>query len=325
MAPAERAGPSFDATSPRPMRAPSDDTAAPQGDSSANRVAIVSMVSAVAFFSLGDMVMKIATARLPTGEVISVRAVFALALVLGMLHMRGEMRGVLRLGRPVVLLRAALEACVVVIFVSSLGKLTLGDLTTITQTTPIMMTAIAALVLKEQVGWRRWTATFVGFVGVVFVARPQGGELNPWVFAGVAVAVFVAIRDMVTRYLPADVTTGAATLASTVAAGLGGLALGLGETWRAPAPADIGLTAAAACLTTIGNLMIIRAFRAGEISVVSPFRYTVIPFALLFGWLAFGERPGASALFGILLIVGSGLYTLHRERLRRRAERDEGV
>jgi drug/metabolite transporter (DMT)-like permease len=117
--------------------------------------------------------------------------------------------------------------------------------------------------------------------------------------------------------LPPEIRAGTVSVASSAAALAAGLGLGLFETWRAPTGDEVALAALAAAMTTGGNLGLIVAMRAGDVSIVAPFRYAVIPFALLLGWLVFGEKPDASAMIGIALIVGSGLYTLHRERVRR--------
>jgi drug/metabolite transporter (DMT)-like permease len=180
------------------------------------------------------------------------------------------------------------------------------------------MTALAALVLKESVGWRRWSAALVGFLGVTLVAKPGAGALDGWVLVGLGVAFLVALRDLVTRFTPAGVSTSAVTLMTTLTAGAAAATLAPFEIWRAPTSKELALCAAAAFCTTMGNIFIIRAFRMGEASVVSPFRYVVIPIALMWGYLAFGEAPDAWAIGGIALIAGAGIYTLHRERVRAR-------
>lgn len=284
-----------------------------------NRAAVVAMVAAVAAFSLSDMTMKTLATHQPTGENLVLRALFATPMAFLFTRARGETISLRQMGRPILLVRAACEVAIVGLFISALPFLKLGDAITITQTTPLLMTALAAAVFKETVGWRRWAATAVGFAGVVLVARPGAQGLNPWALSALAVAALVAVRDMITRYVPPEISTGVVTLMTTTAAGLAGVALAPFERWAAPAPATLALAATAAALTLVGNVLIIKAFRIGEASFVSPFRYAVIPFSLLWGFLAFGERPDALALAGIALIVGAGLYTLSRERARRSA------
>lgn len=303
-------------TAPDRPAAPPD----PTSRGADNSAAIVAMIAAVGTFSLGDMVMKMLGEALPTGQTLVTRATIALALVAIAARLRGETITLAQVRTPILWVRSACEMTLVALFVSSLPHMKLGDLTTITQSTPLMMTAMAALILKEPVGWRRWSATAVGFIGVAMVARPGANGLDPWALAAVAVAFLVAVRDMITRVVPPRVSIATITAMTTLAAGAGGVALAPFETWVAPSLQQMALTAAAAALTTIGNLFIIRAFRIGEASAVSPFRYAVIPFSLVWGFLAFGETPDGMAVAGIALIVGAGVYTLYRERkLARRA------
>ncbi|MBL8587169.1 MAG: DMT family transporter [Methylobacteriaceae bacterium] len=299
---------------------------APPGPAEAQRAgvgrAIVAVLISMACFSVGDTVMKFATARMPVGEMITIRSVFAIGLALAVaLHFGAGLSGA-GLRHPVFWLRAVLEAAVTALFVSLLGKLTLGDMTTLAQMIPILMTAFAAVFLREAVGWRRWAATLTGFAGVVVVARPGAEGLNVWALAALFCAALVAARDLLTRQLPPQIRAGTVSVASSVAALAAGLGLGLFETWRAPTGAEIALAALAAAMTTGGNLGLIVAMRAADVSLVAPFRYSVIPFAFLAGFLVFDERPDAYGLIGIALIVGSGLYTLHRERVRSRERRE---
>lgn len=282
--------------------------------------AIVLVIISMACFSVGDTTMKFATARMPVGEMIAIRSVFAVAMAFALAARLGAGLSRDGLESPLFWARSILEGVVTALFISLLGKLTLGDMTTLAQMIPILMTAFAALFLGEAVGWRRWAATLVGFAGVVCVARPGSQGFNPWALAALACAALVAARDLMTRYLPPAIRAGTVSVASSFAAAASGLGLGLFETWRAPNGAEIALAALAATMTTTGNLAIIMAMRAGDVSTVAPFRYTVIPFALLAGFLVFGERPDAFALVGIALIVGSGLYTLHREQVRKREQ-----
>jgi drug/metabolite transporter (DMT)-like permease len=293
----------------------------PSPSASDNRGAILSMIASMGFFSLNDMTMKLLSASAPTGQTIVTRTAFALVFIVLATRLRGERFPLAQMRRPLLLARAACEMAIVALFVSSLRSLKLGDATAINQATPLMITGLAPLALKETVGWRRWAAALVGFFGVVLVARPGADGVNPWALVALAVAAVVATRDIITRFIPADVPTASLTLMSAIAGGLGGLALAPFEHWVAPSAAQIGLAAFAAAMTTAGNLFIILAFRRGEVSAVSPFRYAVIPFSLLWGFLAFGERPDAVALAGIGLIVAAGLYTLHRERALRQAAR----
>ncbi|HEX2136371.1 MAG TPA: DMT family transporter, partial [Microvirga sp.] len=131
----------------------------------------------------------------------------------------------------------------------------------------------------------------------------------------------VAARDLATRRVGSAVPTAVVTLSGTAAVTLAGLALAATEAWRAPAGGEIALLALAAVLVTAGNLAIVTAFRVGEIAAVSPFRYSVVLTSLAAGYLVFGDWPDPSSGLGIALVVASGVYTLHRERVRAQGSR----
>jgi drug/metabolite transporter (DMT)-like permease len=233
----------------------------------------------------------------------------------GHLARLGELR------RRSLLFRGVLEASIATAFVTALGALPLADITAILLMAPLLITALSMIVFGEQVGWRRWSAVVVGFIGMLMVVRPGGATLPlvPLLLA-LASVVGVALRDLMTRKMPADIPTVLATTTSTLGTLVGGLILvGLGGEWRPISPTIALSLAAAAGFVVVGNYAIVEACREAELAVVSPFRYTVIVWAVILGFLVFGEWPVPLAMGGIALIVGSGIYTLHRERIRRRA------
>jgi drug/metabolite transporter (DMT)-like permease len=219
---------------------------------------------------------------------------------------------------PVVILRAVLEASIAFLFITSVAVLPLANITAVLQATPIIMTLIAALVGMEQVGWRRWSAVIVGFAGVLLIVRPGLAGFDLYALLAFATAALVAGRDFATRAIGAHVPSIIVTLSTSIGVCLAGFALGVAEDWRPLQAFDLGVLLAAAILVTAGNLAVITAFRGTEVSLISPFRYTNVPSAIILGFAVFGELPDRLAVAGIALIVGSGLYTLHRERLRRR-------
>ena len=282
----------------------------------ANRSGIVAMLTAMTLFTANDTFLKIATADLPPGQIMALRGVFAVALVVALIAGRGEARRLASLGDPVVLARAAVEALIAFLFITSLARLPIANVNAILQATPIIMTLIAVALGLEQVGWRRWSAVLVGFAGVLLIVKPGLAGMNPYAALALGAAALVAVRDLVTRRVGREVPTAVITLAAATSVMLAGFALALTETWRAPSGREIGLLAVAAVFVSLGNLAVVKAFRVGEISVVSPFRYSVILTSLVAGYLVFGEWPDLVACLGIGLVVASGVYTLHREQRR---------
>lgn len=283
-----------------------------------NRRGIVAMLLAMAFFVVNDSLLKLAAATAPAGQIMALRGLFATAIALAIVAAAGELRGLARLASPAVLGRAVLEAVVAFLFISSLPRLPLAVLTAIVQSTPLIMTVAMVLLGMERVRWRRWSAIIVGFVGVLVIVRPGAEGFDLYALVAVAVALLVAARDLATRFVPSDVPSTVVALASTASVGLAGLLAGLGEDWP-PLPArELSYIGGAAVLVTLGNLANIVAFRGTDVSVVAPFRYSVILWAILLGLVIFGELPEPSAFVGIALVVASGVYTIHREQVRRR-------
>jgi drug/metabolite transporter (DMT)-like permease len=284
------------------------------------------MVTAMALFTANDTLTKVATADLPAGQIMAVRGRFSLLFVSGLIVAFGQVRRLKEIRSPIVALRGVLEAGVALTFLTALGQLQLANVTAILQATPLILTLFAVLFGLEAVGWRRWMAIAVGFVGVLLIVKPSVGGFN--VFAGLAFvsAVGVAIRDLVTRSVAGHIPTVLVACASTAAVTLLGVGMAAFEEWR-PLSSTVTLQlAAAAFFVTLGNLAIVKAFRIGELSVVSPFRYAVILTSLLAGYLVFGELPDLASVLGIVLVVLSGLYALHREQVRMRgAGRKEPV
>jgi drug/metabolite transporter (DMT)-like permease len=158
----------------------------------------------------------------------------------------------------------------------------------------------------------------VGFVGVLLVVQPGVAGVDVYALLAFVAAVVVACRDFATRAVGAHVPSVVITLSTTAGVCLAGFLLGAAEDWRPLETADLGLLAAAAALVTAGNFAVITAFRGTDVSAVSPFRYSNVPLAIVLGLVVFGEVPDLFAGLGIVLIVGSGVYTIHRERVRRR-------
>jgi drug/metabolite transporter (DMT)-like permease len=283
-----------------------------------NRRGIVAMLLAMAFFIANDSLLKLASATLPAGQIMAIRGLFATAMALSIVAATRQLGSLRKLASPFGVLRACLEAVVAFLFISSLSHLPLAVLTAIVQSTPLIMTLAMVMLGLERVRWRRWSAIVIGFIGVLVIVRPGPEGLNVYAFVALAAAVLVAARHLATRFAPPEVPSTVVALASTAAVGLAGLLAGVAETWPPLAALEFSYILGAAILVTLGNLANIVAFRDTDVSVVSPFRYSVILWAILSGLVIFGELPDPTAFLGIALIVASGVYTIHRERVRHR-------
>jgi len=294
------------------------------GRLSPNTVGILAMTVGSACFVVNDSFVKLASEAMPTTQIVALRGVFATALVVGLAYASGALAQAPRMLNAAVVIRGFLELTVAILFITALSRMSLPDITAILQSVPLMVTALSVIFLGLKVGWRRWAAVVAGFVGVLMVVQPNPSNLNEAALLALLSAFGVAARDLVTRRIDPAIPSMLVALVTTAALMLYGFAVGpMTGGWTVPDARGIALLAAAAFLVATGNYLVIVAMRTGDISVISPFRYSIILFALALGYGIWGDLPDALALGGILLIVGSGVYIIHRERVRARAERAE--
>ncbi|MXN67373.1 EamA family transporter [Stappia sp. GBMRC 2046] len=289
-----------------------------------NRRAIVAIVIAMLAGIGNDVFAKLAAERLPLGEIIFFRGLMALAMVVSLSIVMRKKVTARMLRHPMVLARTAANGLGTVLFLSALFHLPLANSIAILQALPLVITAGAAIFLAERVGWQRWSAILVGFVGVLIVARPGAEGFDYWAVVAFAGVLLSALRDLISKRTPAEIPSIALNIASLIAIILIGLSLSARETWLVPTSHDLLLLAAAAAFFTAANLLIIISVRLGDIAAVSPFRYTIVVWAIALGFLVWGEVPDALTLTGSAIIVGAGLFTFFRERRLARAARAAG-
>lgn len=279
-----------------------------------NVVSILAMTASVASFAMSDVLVKLALDLMPTGQLIIIRNSIATLMVLLVCIALGHLR--LPAGAPKGLLawRMLGEAGSTLAWLGGLATLSIADATAIFQITPIAITAAGAVFLGEKVGWRRWLAAVVALVGVLIIARPGTGAFSMAGFLILLSVAFIVLRDITTRGIKETVPTMMLTLMSAAASGVAGLALAPFETWVTPNWAEILILAAGAATLTTGYALMTVSVRTGEIAAAMPFRYTGIIFALVAGYLIWGDWPDPITLVGIAIVAAAGVYTLHRER-----------
>ena len=281
------------------------------------------MVLAMLGFAIEDMFIKQMAGALPVGQIIAVLG-FGGALVFAIV-IRAQGRRVWdgEALHPLVLTRNALEIGGTVCFVTALARVDISTASAILQATPLAVTLGAALFLGESVGWRRWLAIAVGFAGVLLIVRPGTARFDPDALFAIGAVIGLGGRDLVTRAVPRGISSMKLSTYAFAALVPTGIVLMLvqGEGPVTPDRADTIRLVAAVFLGMAAYSAIVAATRIGDLSVVSPFRYTRLVFALVIGALAFGERPDGVTLAGAALIVCSGLYTLWREARHGRASK----
>jgi drug/metabolite transporter (DMT)-like permease len=278
--------------------------AGPVYSSKDNLRGILAMLVSMALLIVNDALFKVAAASLPLGQAIFLRGLFSSLLTIALIVYLGLLSALPRLGEGKVLFRGAAEIAATLLYLTALVQMPIAEATAILQFTPLAITAGAALFLGAPVGWRRWTATFAGFVGVLVIIRPGAALLS---------VVFVAARDLTTRQLGKHIPTMVITFSSGIAvmgASLGFLAA---EQWRWPEPPALLALFAAGALLLAGQYWVIVAMRAGDIAIVAPFRYSIILWAILAGFLIWRELPDLATWIGIAIVTAAGLYTFLRE------------
>lgn len=287
----------------------------------ANRRGILAIVSAMACFAGNDAIVKVVARHMPLGEVLFVRGLMVCVLVGSILAALGHLRNLRHAASPRVIVRSGFEAMAALLFTSALIRMPIAELSTIVLMSPLIITALSVLIFGEVVGWRRWSAILVGFLGVLFVVKPTPGAFDVWAMVGLACAFASAGRDLMTRRLPPGVPSIVVSFMAAVAVTVVGAALGVSETWQPIAWDELGLLAVGAVLLAAGNFLVVLAYRDVDVSAVAPFRYSLLIWAGMAGYFIFGEVPDRWSAAGAALIVGSGVYALHREAMRAREAR----
>lgn len=287
--------------------------------SAANRRGIALMTASTAVFVVNDALVKYVSETLPAMQLIFIRGVLASALLLAGMHAMGATRHLGQVMLRPVLLRSGLDAVATVVFLTALFHLPLANASAINMATPLFITLFSVVLLKERVNAGRWLAIGIGFAGVLLVVQPSVQGFNGYALLAVLASVLHAARDTSTRLIPDHVPSILVTLATAVAVTLLTGLLSLVEGWQPMRGRELGLLATAALLVAVGYHLLISSMRVGEMSVVAPFRYTNLLYALVLGYLIWSDVPNALAWAGIALLVGAGLYVLHSERERARA------
>lgn len=278
--------------------------------------AVALALASYACFSTADALIKLAAARLPVEQIALLMSGFALLPVLLLTRGAGGLAA-LRPRRPrLTLARGALTALGSLAAWQAFARLPLADAYAILFLAPILVTAFSALFLGEAVGIRRWSAAAVGFLGVLLMVRPDfaalgSGHLLALAAAGLGAASFCVLKKI------GDGETSAAILlvlflSIALIAGPGAF---LG--WRPLDGRDLLWIALAGLLMGGGQATLVLATREAAASLVAPFQYSQMLWAVLFGLLVFGDRPTPMLFLGMALVVAAGLYTLWRERVRR--------
>jgi len=290
----------------------------PHNDKRSARLAGIGlMLLSVSTFSFGDALGKFLVATYAVGQLLWLRACAALiVLAPAIWRHRAEFA---RLERPwLQLLRVILSTLEVAAFFLATVYLPLADVVTCYLACPIFVTALSAIVLRERVGWRRWSAILVGFTGVVIALHPSAQTVSWPAMIALSGSLSFSILMLVTRSLRAtpDIVMASSQFIGTFL--LGALMSPFG--WVTPSSGSLALFAAAGIISVSALLCVNRSLKLAPASVVVPYQYSMIVWAIIFGIIVFGDMPSPATIIGAAIIIGAGLYIFLRERSLGREE-----
>jgi drug/metabolite transporter (DMT)-like permease len=290
----------------------------PHNDERSARLAGIGlMLLSIFMFSFGDALGKFMVATYSVGQLLWLRACAALLLLSPMIwRHRAQF---LRLERPwLQLLRVTLSTLEVAAFFLATVYLPLADVITYYLAGPIFVTTLSAVVLREQVGWRRWSAILIGFCGVVIALRPSAQTISGPALIALGGSLSFAVLMLITRSLRAtpDIVMASSQFVGTFL--LGALMSPFG--WVTPSPGSLVLFAVAGGISVSALFCVNRSLKLAPASVVVPYQYSMIVWAVMFGFVVFGDVPSAATILGASIIIGAGLYIFLRERRLGRAE-----
>jgi drug/metabolite transporter (DMT)-like permease len=278
---------------------------------SARLAGIGLMLLSIAMFSCGDALGKYIVATYSVGQLLWLRACAALIVLLPLMwRQRAEFT---RLERPwLQLLRVVLSTLEVAAFFLATVYLPLADVVTYYLACPIFVTALSPIVLREHVGWRRWSAILIGFCGVLIALRPSSQTVSWPALIALGGSISFAILMLTTRMLRAtpDIVLASSQFIGTFL--LGAVLSPIG--WVTPSFASLGLFAAAGCISVSALLCVNRSLKLAPAGVVVPYQYSMIVWAVMFGYAVFGDVPSIATIFGAAIIIGAGFYIYLRER-----------
>ena len=273
------------------------------------------MMMSMACFAVEDTFIKLLSARLPATQILfSIGFGGALITLVVAIVLNVNLADKILLNKHVIS-RTIADLFGALSFTSAMVLIPMSLLASILQATPLFVTLGAAILLGEKVGWRRWSAIFIGFLGVIIILQPGYGSFQLASLLGLAAVLCLALRDLVTRDMATEVPTLTVTFYACLAMGSAGfIAYPFFGPLIMPTKYEAIILICAAIIGLTGYFLLVLATRKGDVSVIAPFRYSRLLFSLGLASLILGEKLTLPILLGGLLVVSSGIYTFGRER-----------
>lgn len=277
------------------------------------------MIVATGSYLVNDTMMKLATAGLPSYEVLFLRGAAATLWGIPLLFLLGQGKQIPLILDRRVLQRNLLELAAILCYVVALANMQIADSTALGQITPLLMLVGSSILFGERIGGQRMALIGLGFVGALMVAQPTMEGISVYALLALGNAALSAARDLAGRRVPAEVPGMIVAISAVVVVLIGaGAAHLVSERWVMPEMRHLVLMAGAGFFLIFGHFFIFMAYRVGPTSAVAPFYYCFTVWAVISGLLVFGQFPNALAVCGILLVVGSGLTIVTLDHRRRR-------
>lgn len=273
------------------------------------------MTACVSAYVINDAFMKLLFSEIALFQAVFLRSIITVPPILIMVWItKVAIRNLSKQDKRLILVRVGAEIFTTITFLTALKHMPLANVTAILQALPLAITMAAALFLAEPIGWRRWSAILVGFVGVLIVVRPGLEGFNIYSLSAFMAIIFLTVREISTRKLTSEVPTITVVLSTAVGSSLFAGIMMIGSEWDTISAVSWLLILGAAVAVLIATLLSVMAMRIGDIGFVSPFRYTSMLGAIGLGILMFGDWPDQPTLVGTVIIVSTGIYTFHREQ-----------
>jgi len=274
----------------------------------------------MAGYGINDAMMKLASETTGFGQALLVRGIVATALLSLLAWRQGAFRTAVPVAdRRVLAFRIVGEIGGTFCFLQALFNMPIANATAILQSLPLAVALAGSWFLGEKVGWRRYSAILVGFTGVMIIVRPGGEGFDGYSLWALAAVCFIVLRDLLTRRLSGAVPSSLVAAITAACITVMGAVMTPLEVWQPLGVGELGLLGGAACFLIAGYLFSVSAMRIGDIGFVSPFRYTILIWAILSGIVVFGHVPDRLTFLGAAIVVATGLYTFYREqKLKRR-------
>jgi drug/metabolite transporter (DMT)-like permease len=283
-------------------------------DPAAPRITAGVGLGAIAFglFSLMDALVKWLSATYPVPQILLCNALFALVPVGAVVVRRGGLPQLRTRRLGLHLVRGLLGTTGGFLAFHAFSQLPLANAYAIIFATPLLITALSVPILGEAVGWRRWSAVLIGFIGVLVMLRPGFAPIGTGSLAALGAACASACAILLVRKLSVtETTTSIAFYSNVTAVVLTGIAFS--PTFVAPAVLDLALMAVSGLIGGTALLVLIAAYRRSPAALVAPFQYSQMLWAILLGALVWGDLPEPAMLLGASIVAGSGLFILYRE------------